>query len=343
MKNIIYISIALLIGFTNIFAQSAPKTSGAGNFTADSIEWQSLLLDEGPESRMGTAMAMFEHTSELILFGGNANSTVFNDTWAWDGKKWKEKKTAFTPPALNGHAMAYDPVRKQIVMFGGFDSGKMSNSTYIYNGKDWKKAESQKHPQYAINPAMAFNYATGKVMLYGGIQNDPSIWEWDGKEWSQIKPESGPPPRSYAGLAYDQNKKEMIMFGGITNPSAPEPLIYNDTWAWNGSTWRKIETAVSPSSRYYHTMAYHPLLKKIILVGGRKGKRDKGPGPDGIFKDTWSWDGSKWLQHTSENGIQPAYSYGMGFSKRNRKFYVYLGDSLLCATRGPKVFVLRNK
>lgn len=310
---------------------------------AGSLEWDLKSLDTAPESRIGTAIAMFGSTSELILFGGNRNKTKYDDTWAWDGKVWTEKHPAHKPPHLNSHAMAYDAERNQIVMFGGFENGKFGSSTWIWDGNDWTQANPASKPQYGLNAAMAFNYASRRVMLFGAMQGDNTVWEWDGQTWIKIPATSGPPPRSYAGLAYDQERNEMIMFGGITNPYEATPKIYNDTWAWNGKAWRQITTASAPSSRYHHKMEYHPGLKKIILVGGQKGKRDVGPGPEGLFSDTWAWDGKTWTEQKSPNSIQPAYSYGMGYNAKTREFYTYLGDSLLCATRGPKIFILREK
>jgi len=313
------------------------------SMAAAALEWELTNLEFAPESRMGTAMAFFDSTSELILFGGNFNSKSFDDTWGWDGTKWTEKKTAHRPPKSNSHAMAYDPIRKEIVLIGGFQNGKMGNGTWLYNGKDWREAKPATKPQYSVNSAMAFNHASGRVMLFGGTFDDANkFWEWDGQNWVKITFDAGPAPRAYAGLAFDQARNEMIMFGGITNPYEAKPKIYNDTWAWNGKSWHAIPTPVSPSSRYYHKMEYHPELKAIILVGGRKGKRDNGPGPEGLFSDTWSWNGNAWTQHPSKNSIQPAYSYGMGYNKLTKVFFAYLGDSLMCATRGPKIFTLRK-
>lgn len=331
-----------LLLITAVAAILCTARAAEHSLIADSLEWELKNLDVAPESRIGTAITMFGSTSELILFGGNANAKGYDDTWAWDGAKWTEKHPAHKPPALNGHAMAYDPKRNQIVMFGGRGKGKSNESTWIWDGNDWHEATPATKPRRAMNAAMAFNHASGRIMLFGGVQKDNSVWEWDGTNWIKLPVDSGPPPRSYAGLAFDQARGEMIMFGGITNPYEKAPTIYNDTWAWDGKSWREIPTPVSPSSRYYHKMEYHPELKTIILVGGRKGKRDNGPGPQGLFSDTWSWDGNKWTQHPSKNSIQPAYSYGMGYNNLTKAYYVYLGDSLMCATRGPKVFILKK-
>lgn len=334
---------ALLFKTTILAALLCTAYAAEQSSASPALEWDLKVPDVAPESRMGAAMAMFEATSELILFGGNFNAKGYDDTWGWDGTKWTEKHPAHRPPKSTGHAMAYDPVRKQIVLMGGFQAGKMGNSTWLWDGKDWHEAKPATKPQYSVNSAMAFNHASGRVMLYGGTFDDQNkFWEWDGQTWIKVTFDSGPPPRAYAGLAFDQARNEMILFGGITNPYEAKPKIYNDTWAWNGNSWRQIPTPVSPSSRYYHKMEYHPVLKSIILVGGRKGKRDEGPGPEGLFSDTWSWDGSTWTQHTSKNSIQPAYSYGMGYNTVTKAFYTYLGDSLMCATRGPKVFILRK-
>jgi|JI10StandDraft_1071094.scaffolds.fasta_scaffold194930_2 N-acetylneuraminic acid mutarotase len=335
-----YTLLAILASALFFPIQSREKSSVAGL-----LEWELKLLDTAPESRICTALAMFEATSELILFGGtgkNIKTMKVADTWAWNGTKWTEKNPAHSPPKLYCHAMAYDPERKQIVVFGGWENGKPGNSTWIWDGSDWREARPETKPRGATNAAMAFNYATRRLMLFGGVNSDNSIWEWDGANWVKIAADAGPTPRGFAGLTFDRERNEMIMFGGITNPSSPKPLIYNDTWAWNGKYWRQIATPSAPSSRYQHKMEFHPTLKKIILVGGQKGERDEGEGPVGLFSDTWTWDGDKWTQHGAKDSIQPAYSFGMGYNTSTKAFYLYLGDSLKCATRGPKIFVLKD-
>jgi hypothetical protein len=46
---------------------------------------------------------------------------------------------------------------------------------------------------------------------------------------------------------------------------------------------------IGPPARYGHALAYDETRKKTLLVGG------EGLG-DGLFADTWLWDGEYWTQ-----------------------------------------------
>ncbi|MFZ5631071.1 MAG: Kelch repeat-containing protein [Spirochaetota bacterium] len=314
----------------------------SANDPAGSGVWQLRTPEKAPESRIATAFAYMSASRQMILFGGSYDRKGYDDTWSWDGLTWSELQPVHRPPAINSHAMAYDAKRNEVVLFGGFSGGKLSRSTWVFDGRDWREAQPTKSPRSAINGTMAFNPISGRVMLYGGMQDTHSHWEWDGSEWLEIPADKVPPARSYAGLAFDEARKEMVLFGGITNPYTKQPRIYNDTWAWNGKTWRQVVTPIRPSARYGHNMAYHPGLKKILLVGGKKGQRDIGEGPVGLANETWTWDGSAWKMIGAKGSIEPAYSYGMAYDAQTQEFVVALGDSLLCAARGPKVFVLQG-
>ncbi len=65
-------------------------------------------------------------------------------------------------------------------------------------------------------------------------------------------------------MAYDAILGQVIVFGGTSGP--PEAL--NDTWAWDGKTWKKLKVANQPSSRYVSSMDFDPLNGGLVLFGG---------------------------------------------------------------------------
>ncbi|XP_033751539.1 uncharacterized protein LOC117335568 isoform X2 [Pecten maximus] len=65
-------------------------------------------------------------------------------------------------------------------------------------------------------------------------------------EWQQIaSPSLTPEPRRDAGLGYDATRNQLVLFGG-------RPWSDNDTWIFDISagTWRSVNTAVQPASRF---------------------------------------------------------------------------------------------
>ena len=47
-------------------------------------------------------------------------TTLYNDTWEWDGSNWMQIQTQNAPPVgIFGGSIAYDSVRQKVVFFGG--------------------------------------------------------------------------------------------------------------------------------------------------------------------------------------------------------------------------------
>ena len=64
------------------------------------------------------------------------------------------------------------------------------------------------------------------------------------------------------------------------------PRDTGDTWEWDGTEWKRVDTEQAPSGRSRVAMAYDPNRQAVVLFGGRL--------PDGQpAGDTWQWDGEK--------------------------------------------------
>ncbi len=62
----------------------------------------------------------------------------------------------------------------------------------------------------------------------------------------------------------------------------------NDTWGWDGTTWRKLAEN-GPPSRTMGYMAYDKHRDRTVLFGGRLGWPND-------TNDTWEWNGSQWSE-----------------------------------------------
>jgi len=160
-----------------------------------------------------------------------------------------------------------------------------------------------------MGAAMAYDAATKTVVLFSGIRGDGSppfgdTWTWDGCQWSQASPSTSPPGRSFGTLAFDASSGKLILFGGGAANADPGR---NDTWSWDGSTWRQEHPASSPPKLDQALMAADPGNHNLVLFGF--GLQDNQPG-------TWTWDGSNWTKHQSP---APPYrgSAGMAFGARS--------------------------
>jgi hypothetical protein len=204
-------------------------------------------------------------------------------------------------PARAAGAMAYDDATKHVVLFGGTELGAQTalNDTWTWDGKVWSKDVSTLRPPPRMEAAMAYDRATHQLVLFGGIDADGTpyadTWSWDGAAWHELHPAISPPPRRDAAIAYDDNQQKIIMFGGW-NPVVGGAAKLNDTWAWDGSTWTRLNPATVPSKRGSAVMAYHAGTKKLVMFGGDVGNHTN---------ETWTFDGRDWSL-ASINGPVPA-------------------------------------
>ena len=80
-------------------------------------------------------------------------------------------------------------------------------------------------------------------------------------------------------VADDLATHDVVLFGGEDDG--------NNTWLWNGSSWRLAHPQVSPTGRFGASAAYDPETRTVLAFGGRT--------EDGVaLNDTWSWDGVTW-------------------------------------------------
>jgi M6 family metalloprotease-like protein len=323
-------------------------TQAAGNPLVSQLAWTRLSLADAPMSRMGMDMAGPTSAGESILYGGNADTTMFTDTWAWNGSKWTQKSPGHNPGTRTDHAMAYDAAHDQVVVFGGFSSDPNPlDDTWVWDGVDWKQMSPSTKPSGRARHAMAYNPVTKRVVMFGGIYNTDT-WEWDGAEWTNKTSASGSAPEQREGpaMAYDAARNEIVLFGGAKDLwSGAIPTFYNDTWAWNGKEWQQRKTSNAPAGRTGAKMQYDPDLGQIVLIGGF-GAKGIGPTPPYNYtydyrEETWTWDGSNWTQQFPNKSPEFSYNYGMVYDSTNKQFIVHLGDDLHCADRGPRTYALK--
>jgi hypothetical protein len=117
-------------------------------------------------------MAFDVENGKVVLFGGYAAGTIFNDTWTWDGRArhWTQQFPKASPSARRA-PIAYDRATEQIVLFGGDDGGpNQYNDTWTWNGSTWTLVTTTSVPTYG-RFAFGMDYdpiARGPV-IFGGF------------------------------------------------------------------------------------------------------------------------------------------------------------------------------
>jgi hypothetical protein len=261
--------------------EPAPSGPDAGAIAARTAAvtapatWNNLW-GSWPLTRYSHAAAYDSDRKLLVVYGGQASTTVFyDDVWEWDAARgsWNQRTPlgdkAFT---RSGHAMAYDPVAKKVFMFGGWQPG-------------------------------ATFYITGQ-------------WEWDGaaSAWTQRQITTAQPdPRHDHAMVYDSGRAKMVMFGGFGGPGTDDSNKdrLGDLWEWDPAahTWSQpASTGKVPTPRYGHTMSYDSARKKVQVHGGNTAAAN------GTVNETYEWDTATgvWTQ-LATTGTAPPYSGSPGF------------------------------
>lgn len=279
-------------------------------------------VQSSPGPRIGQALAYDERRARTVLFGGAAHDRVAkNDTWEWDGKRWR-RVSAEGPSPRNWAALVYDAARGRVILFGGREgegrSGTPRGETWEWDGKRWQLLDRD-GPSPRDHHAMIYDRARKKIVLFGGWDGAKTLndtWEWDGAKWNQLSQE-GPQKRAAFGLAYDERRKAAVMFGGRDGD-----LLLDDTWTWDGRRWTR-QNSSGPSKRAFPGMVYDSRQHRVILFGGVDKSGPNSETEFDLFNDTWAWNGDRWVK-LSDEGPSERGVYSMAYD-RSRRQAVFFG------------------
>jgi hypothetical protein len=112
--------------------------------------------------------------------------------------------------------------------------------------------------------------------------------------WTQLSPTTAPLPRDRAEVGYDSATGTVVVSGGEAG-CGPLPLVYDDTWTWNGSAWTQVSTNAPPV--YGQAAAYDGATQTfdILWFPGCAGSPEMN-----------EWDGESWTgSETSASEPEP--------------------------------------
>jgi hypothetical protein len=300
---------------TSAAASSPSATPAAGAATDD---WSQLLPTTAPLPRDSAEVAYDTSTSTVVMSGGEASCgplgrEVYQDTWTWDGKAWKEVAT--NAPPVFGMPAAYDGATQtfDVLWYPGCADGP---TTSEWNGQSWGGGGGQQTAQTAQTAfpdndgAMAYDASTQTIILWSPsppFQQSPTstttpsgstTWSWDGTTWNELSLSISPPPSvgdsRDVQMVYDTATSQVLLYGDHSQAM----------WAWNGSKWSELSGSGAPSPRVGASMVYDSALGEALLFGGdtasgyRPASASQGEtyvlGPP--LNDLWAWNGSGWQQ-----------------------------------------------
>jgi hypothetical protein len=229
--------------------------------------------------------AAFDESRHRLVIVGGTSSTA--ETWERSGDTWT-RSDAVGPTGRDEALLVYDAARRRTVLHGGRNGDIALNDTWSWDGTTWRRLASTSEPSARISAGMVYDRRRDRIVLFGGsvgrtMFND--TWEFDGTSWTKRDTPVAPEGRALHGLAYDEARGRVVLFGGFRFVEG-KPTPFDDTWEWDGSTWREHKVA-GIGGRDHLAMAYAPDRRAIVLHGGGR--------PDvGLVGDTWTYDGRAW-------------------------------------------------
>jgi len=156
----------------------------------------------------------------------------------------------------------------------------------------WSKLSPTNSPTGRLRHSLSYDPIRKQTVLFGGtgisnaalvVLDDTWIFNSLSKNWSQLNVAlPHPSPRYGATLTFDNYRNVHILFGGADISG----LTKDDTWEFDGSSWRELSPLQTPGKRVFHNATFDSRLQRKIIFGGED---------EATFKnDTWAWDGATW-------------------------------------------------
>jgi len=264
-------------------------TALASGASAGSLVWKNRL----PSERSNVGLAYDSARHKAVAFGGQlkSNGSYTNETWEWDGANWNQRAVT-GPSARSSFAMAYDPVRQKTVLFGGMNTAGYSDETWEWDGQSWTKL-AVPGPTARTDAEMCFDSTRNVMVMFGGwdLTYLADTWEWDGAAWTK-REVTGPTGRRAYALSFDSAHGKTVMNGGLRrNPANGQPLLTNETWTFDGTTW--VQGPAGPAATSSSSSAYDSARGVNVFFGGRLSTSTFN-----TSKEVWEWNGTVWTKRT---------------------------------------------
>ncbi|MBL8186882.1 MAG: hypothetical protein JNK38_02675 [Acidobacteria bacterium] len=277
--------------------------------TASTWQWRNITPASGlmPEPRRDGEAIYDPIGKRIILFGGNSNAGLKNDTWAFDlaTRSWTKLDTVGTPPAGRlGFDAVYDPVGHQLVVYSGQGAG-FFNDTWTLNlttlqWTDISPASDSARPKKRYGSAAVFDPQTRSLVSFAGFTSeagrfqDTQSFGLSDKTWSDWTPGgSKPQVRCLHTAAFDRVNRRMIVYAGQRNGAL------DDIWSFDLASrqWTNLTPAQRPPGRFWST-SFVNKDGRFLIFGGSGASN---------FNDTWEFNlaTQAWTQLQIENPPSP--------------------------------------
>jgi hypothetical protein len=221
-----------------------------------------------PAPRSGYALAYDPVHAVTVLHGGvsleglpNFGSTLYGDTWAWNGTSWTLLATS-GPSARDEHKMIWDAARQRIVLFGGRGDGSNDflGDLWEWDGTTWTPRATAGDPTYGFpygryEHGLAYDADRSVIVMHGGVHllSPPysvggDTWELAGSQW-QRRAAAAPGGAvdnplyhpTHRGMAYHASRGKTLLAGSPLGNTSEDPSLTITFWEWQpAGAWRQL-------------------------------------------------------------------------------------------------------
>ncbi|MEI2611362.1 MAG: kelch repeat-containing protein [Candidatus Promineifilaceae bacterium] len=299
---------------TPIAAAPSPTATIQSTATPTPLPHPTPFLRVAPPPCSGHDMVYHTQLALVVLancLDARLDEPEMSSLWGWDGSEWYSVSNDGPPPRLLG-GVAYDSQSNLFLLFGGRALTVDYTDFWTWDPiHHWQQLDTPAPGGLSNHLAMVYDPVRERVVLYGGQdlsqQTYTNTWEWDGAEWLR-RALTGPSLNIHYALTFDPVHQQVLLLG-----EGP-----NQLWGWNGQSWQRHITGVSPPTRAGARMAYDAAANQLVLFGGRDyGRRQ-------ILRDTWLWDGVNWAEWTGD-GPPPRSHHSMVYDEGRGRVVLYGG------------------
>ena len=120
-------------------------------------------------------------------------------------------------------------------------------------------------------------------------------------------------------MAYDNANQMVVLFGGQGDQD-----VLGDTWTSDGRSWLRQQPRISPPARVGAGMVYDAARKTVVLFGGTGWVTGYLLGD---LSDTWTWNGTSWIQQHPMVSPPPRHGFSMAYDGATGDVVLFGGDS----------------
>lgn len=252
--------------------------------------WRNLTPASGlaPDPR-AHGVAVYDPVGRrLVVFGGQGQSSLLDDTWAFDLARstWSRLDTRGGPPEPRlGADAVYDPVGRRLVLWAGQAGSHFFDDTWALDlaTLEWRDLTPDARPQARYGSASVFDPAQRRLVQFAGFTDlsrrfrDTQAFDLAAHRWEDLTPPEGPRVRCLLTAALHAPSRRMIAYGGQNNG------FLDDLWAFDlaSRTWTDLTTQVRPPGRLLAS-SFVDREGVFMVFGGRT--------EAGQVNDTWAFE-----------------------------------------------------